>query len=100
MIRPPPELFVVSLNPRIFREYDIRGIVDEDLTPGGVRVLGQALGTHLGGPRGALIALSRDNRLSSPAYYQAMSEGLCAAGCRVTGIGMGNLERGHFERFS
>jgi len=82
-------VFVVSLNPRIFREYDIRGIVDEDLTPGGVRLLGQALGTHLGGPRGALIALSRDNRLSSPAYYQAMSEGLCAAGCRVTGIGMG-----------
>ncbi|MDA1000535.1 MAG: phosphomannomutase/phosphoglucomutase [bacterium] len=77
------------INPKIFREYDIRGIVDRDLTPEVVRTLGQALGTHLGGARGARIALSRDNRHSSPAYYDAMREGLSAAGCRVVGIGMG-----------
>ncbi len=88
-LRYRPEQFVVSLNPQIFREYDIRGIIDQDLTPDTVRILGQALGTHLGGPDGARIALSRDNRLSSPAFYQAMREGLCAAGCHVIGIGMG-----------
>jgi phosphomannomutase/phosphoglucomutase len=80
---------VVSLNPQIFREYDIRGIVDKDLTPEGVRLLGQSLGTHLGGVNSARIALSRDNRLSSPGYYEALREGLCAAGCHVIGIGMG-----------
>ena len=48
---------MVSLNPQIFREYDIRGIVDKDLTPEGIRLLGQSLGTHLGGARGARIAL-------------------------------------------
>ncbi len=80
---------MVSLNPRIFREYDIRGIVDRDLTPDTVRLLGQALGTHLGGAEGTRVALSCDNRLSSPAFYQAMRGGLCAAGCHVFGIGMG-----------
>ncbi len=80
---------MVSLNPQIFREYDIRGIVDRDLTPEVVRLLGQALGTHLGGAKEARIALSRDNRLSSPAFYEAMREGLCAAGCHVVGVGMG-----------
>jgi len=79
---------VASLNPRIFREYDIRGVVDKDLTPGDVRILGQALGTHLDGKHAAQVALGRDNRLSSPVYYQAMIEGLCTAGCNVTGIGM------------
>lgn len=77
------------INPQIFREYDIRGIVDRDLTPDVVRTLGQSLGTHLGGARGARIALSRDNRHSSPAYYDAMREGLTSAGCQVAGIGMG-----------
>ncbi len=85
----PPERFVISLNPQIFREYDIRGVVDRDLTPEGVRLLGQGLGTHLGGARGAHIALGRDNRLSSPAYYAALREGLCASGCQVVGVGMG-----------
>ncbi len=79
---------MVAINPQIFREYDIRGVVDRDLTPETVRLLGQALGTHLGGTRGARIALGRDNRLSSPAYYHALREGLCASGCHVTGIGM------------
>ena len=78
----------MELNPRIFREYDIRGVVDRDLSPEVVRLIGHSIGTHLGGAQGARVALGRDNRLSSPAYYQAMREGLCAAGCEVTGIGM------------
>ena len=76
------------VNPLIFREYDIRGVVDRDLTRETVRLLGLALGTHLGGADGEQIALSRDNRHSSPAFYEAMREGLCASGWRVAGIGM------------
>ncbi|MEK6712113.1 MAG: phosphomannomutase/phosphoglucomutase, partial [Nitrospinota bacterium] len=78
----------MELNPRIFREYDIRGIVDRDLTAETVRLIGQSIGIHLGGAQRAPVALGRDNRLSSPLFYQAMREGLCAAGCEVTGIGM------------
>jgi len=80
---------VAQLNPLTFREYDIRGIVDIDLSPEIVKIMGQSLGTHLGGGQGAKIALSRDNRLSSPIYYEALREGLCASGCHVVGVGMG-----------
>ncbi|MEE9275376.1 MAG: phosphomannomutase/phosphoglucomutase [bacterium] len=79
---------MVAINPQIFREYDIRGVVDRDLTPEAVRLLGRAIGAHLGGAGGGRLALGRDNRLSSPAYYEAMAEGLCAAGRQVYGIGM------------
>lgn len=80
---------MVPLNPLIFREYDIRGIVNIDLSPEIVKILGQSLGTHLGSGQGAKIALGRDNRLSSPAFYEALQEGLCASGCHVVGVGMG-----------
>jgi len=78
----------MEMNPRIFREYDIRGVVGRDLTPPVVRTIGQAIGTHMGGANGAHVALGRDNRLSSPEFYQYLREGLCAAGCAVTGVGM------------
>ena len=80
---------MVPLNPLIFREYDIRGIVDTDLSPEIVKIIGQSLGTHLSGKQGPKIAISCDNRLSSPCYYEALREGLCASGCHVVGVGMG-----------
>jgi phosphomannomutase/phosphoglucomutase len=35
------------MNPRIFREYDIRGVVDQDLTDDTVRLLGRGLAAYL-----------------------------------------------------
>jgi len=40
----------MQINPQIFREYDIRGVVNQDLTPDIVRTLGQGFGTY--GPIG------------------------------------------------
>ena len=37
----------MHINPQIFREYDIRGVVDKDLTPDIVRRLGQGFGSHM-----------------------------------------------------
>ena len=36
-----------SINPQIFREYDIRGIVGTDLTPDSVDKIGKAIGTYI-----------------------------------------------------
>ena len=36
-----------SFNPRVFREYDIRGHAERDLATPFVRDLGQAYGTHV-----------------------------------------------------
>ena len=37
----------MTVNPEIFREYDIRGVADRDLTEDFVRTLGRAMGTYL-----------------------------------------------------
>ena len=37
----------MKINPQIYREYDIRGVVEKDLTPEIVRQLGKGFGTHI-----------------------------------------------------
>jgi phosphomannomutase len=77
------------INPLIFREYDIRGLVGADLTEGVVRDLGRAFGAFLrrdtDRPR---VAVAHDARLSSPGYAAAAIEGLRSTGCDVVAIGM------------
>ncbi len=76
------------LKPTIFREYDIRGIADQELLSDGVEELGRALGTFLQRHAGPNVNLGRDTRLSSPRLHQALLRGLLASGCQVTGIGV------------
>ncbi len=77
------------LIPSIFREYDIRGIAETELSSPGIEQLGRALGTYIrrhgGGNR---INIGRDCRLSSSRLRDALLEGLLAAGCDVTDIGV------------
>jgi len=77
----------LNINPNIFREYDIRGIVDQDLTPEVVQILGRAMGTYFRRKGTRDVALGFDCRLSSPAFAQAMAIGLRSAGCDVTDLG-------------
>jgi phosphomannomutase/phosphoglucomutase len=77
----------MPINAAIFREYDIRGIVDTDLTPEIVQTLGRAMGTYFLKKGKRRVALGRDCRLSSPAFAAAMSDGLRAVGCDVTDLG-------------
>ncbi len=76
------------LKSTIFREYDIRGIADQELLTPDVADLGRALGTLLQRKRGPKINLARDCRLSSPRLRDALAEGLIASGCQVTDIGV------------
>lgn len=78
----------MDVNPAIFREYDIRGIVDKDLTPGVVEALGRGLGTYFRRRGARDAAVGRDMRLSSPAYFEALAEGLRSTGCDVTDLGV------------
>jgi len=77
----------MTINPTIFREYDIRGIVGQDLTPEIVEVLGRGIGAYLLNRGNRDIAVGRDCRLSSPAFNEALTRGLTSAGCDVTEIG-------------
>jgi len=77
----------VNINPTIFREYDIRGIVDQDLRPAVAEALGQGLGTYFRQHGRRDVAVGRDVRLSSPAYFESLSKGLLSTGCDVTDLG-------------
>ncbi|MDD8014160.1 MAG: phosphomannomutase/phosphoglucomutase [Acidobacteriota bacterium] len=76
------------MNPNIFREYDIRGIVGKDLTGEVVEILGKALGTYFLGLEKRDVAVGRDCRLSSPAFSEALIKGLVSTGCRITNLGV------------
>ena len=76
------------LKSTIFREYDIRGIAERDLTSDGVELLGRALGTYLQRKAGPLVNIGRDCRLSGDRLNLALRKGLIASGCHVTDIGV------------
>jgi phosphomannomutase/phosphoglucomutase len=78
----------VDINPKIFREYDIRGIVGQDLDEGVVEVLGRAIGTYFVEREKKDVALGQDCRLSSPSFATALAKGLLSTGCDVTAIGI------------
>ncbi len=78
----------MEINPLVFREYDIRGIVDRDLTPGIVRRLGQGFGTHMVRLGRNTVVVGRDGRLSSEAFGEALLEGILSTGCDVVDIGL------------
>jgi len=77
----------VELPAKIFREYDIRGVVGEDLDAAAYRALGGAIGARwlADGAREAVIG--HDNRLHSPELSAALVEGVLATGLDVVEIG-------------
>ena len=76
------------MDPTIFREYDIRGIVGQDLTEENVEILGRGLGTYFRRKGKTDVALGRDCRLSSPSLAEVLTRGLLSTGCRVTDLGV------------
>jgi len=78
----------MEINPRIFREYDVRGIVGRDLTPDVVEVLGRGYGTYLARQGGRRVSLGYDARLSSPTFCTALSRGIASTGIDVIQIGL------------
>ena len=78
----------MKINAEIFRQYDIRGVVDKDLTLETVELLGKGIGTYFRTNDRKEVALGRDCRLSSPRFSEALSKGLLSTGCRITDLGI------------
>ena len=76
------------LNPHIFREYDIRGRVGEDLDPGGVARIGKGFGTYARKRGAQTVVVGRDCRLSSSSFRDALVEGLLSTGLDVFDVGV------------
>lgn len=69
------------MNPNIFREYDIRGIVGEDLDDSTVRQIGRAIAVYFRENEATRIALAHDARESSPRFCEIIARCLNEAGC-------------------
>jgi phosphomannomutase len=88
----------VTLDPSIFKAYDVRGLypeqVDEDTAYRVGRAFARVITELRGGPRegGLRLTLGHDMRLHSPVLAEALTRGLVDEGCRVLDIGMVGTE--------
>jgi len=78
----------MTINPYIFREYDIRGKVAEDFPPEMVTLLGKGFGTYLRRNGGREITLSGDVRLSTPDLMEQFKNGILSTGIDVIKLGL------------
>ena len=74
------------MNPEIYREYDIRGVIGEDIKEDEFIILGKGFGTYFKGSGKRKIVLGRDCRLSSTKIRDEVTEGLISTGCNVVDV--------------
>ena len=84
----PESVIAVKPNPLIFREYDIRGVADRDLTSDVIRAIGQAYGTRLRHENKKIVSIGHDCRVSSPRIEKALVEGITSTGINVKRVGL------------
>ena len=74
----------------IFREYDIRGIVGEELNEQSVKLLGYFFGLEVVQKtvKNPYVVVGYDARTHSPELFGYLTSGLQKAGCQVLGMGM------------
>jgi phosphomannomutase/phosphoglucomutase len=76
------------MNETIFRKYDIRGIVDKEITDEAALNIAKAFGTMMLHEGRRTIAVGRDCRHSSERFRDDIVQGLLSTGCNVVDVGM------------
>ncbi len=77
----------MKLATHIFREYDIRGLADTELTDDTVHKIGRAFGSYLIEQKKTQVGVGHDHRMSSPRIAKALTHGLMESGMRVISLG-------------
>jgi phosphomannomutase len=83
----------MTINPAIFKAYDVRGLYPSEINEEGARLIGRAYVAYLGAKR---IAVSRDMRLSSPSVAAAFIDGATEQGADVVDYGMMGTDMMYF----
>ena len=78
---------------RIFKAYDVRGVVPEELDPEIARRIGAAFASWSGATE---ILIGRDARLSSPGLAAALTEGAASRDVDVTDLGLASTDLLYF----
>jgi len=79
---------MTRIDATIFRAYDVRGTVPDQLNPTVVEQLGRAIGTLALAKGDQVVVTARDGRLSGPELQDALNRGLTATGIHVIDVGM------------
>jgi phosphomannomutase/phosphoglucomutase len=79
---------VTAVPGHIFREYDIRGLHETELTDATAEAVGRAFATRIRGEGGTRVALGLDVRPSSERLARAAERGMIAAGLAVERVGV------------
>ncbi|MGE0763217.1 MAG: phosphomannomutase/phosphoglucomutase [Bdellovibrionales bacterium] len=93
----------MKMNPVVFREYDIRGVVDHDFDADFAQALGRAYVTLVyqqKGIRNPTVALGHDARSSSPMLINALARGICQSGGNVIHLGLVTSPISYFATFT
>ncbi|MGZ8625374.1 MAG: phosphomannomutase/phosphoglucomutase [Actinomycetota bacterium] len=77
----------------IFKAYDVRGVVPDQLDEDAARAIGAAFADWSGLPR---IAVGHDCRLSSPSLAAAIREGIASRGADVVDLGLASTDLLYF----
>lgn len=88
------------MNPYIFREYDIRGVVEDDFPDEVVELLGKGLGTYFHEKKARTLALSGDIRLSTPHLKSILSKGLLSTGIDIIDLGIVPTPVNYYSMFT
>lgn len=83
----PTKTSALNVSPTIFRAYDIRGIVGQDLDESTLYWIGRAIATEILKQGFTKLNLAWDGRLSSPALAKALQQGVLESGCDVNLLG-------------
>jgi phosphomannomutase len=78
---------------RVFKAYDVRGVVPDELDPDVVRRIGAAFAAWSEGPE---ILIGRDCRSSSPDLAAALTEGATSRGTDVVDLGLASTDLLYF----
>jgi len=87
----------MSIKSSIFREYDIRGIYEQELNEQSVKLIGYYLGQKIGGDK--IVSIGYDARSHSPVLRDYLTSGLNAAGCKVLDMGMVATPVNYFSNY-
>ena len=84
-----PSVFLMStINPTIFKAYDIRGIVGKTVDAETARLIGRAFGSAARAKGESAVVIGRDGRLSGLELLAALADGLRASGVDVIDLGL------------
>jgi phosphomannomutase len=89
-------------NPVIFREYDIRGVYQEQFDDNFAYLLGKAYAVYMKEMKGLVnpkVAIGHDARHSGPAIVAALTKGLMESGAEVTHLGLVTTPMCYFSTF-